>query len=147
MMKHEASEDHQMKASQRSGKPLIIAHQPSEAGGPGKGALHHPPPRQQDKAVLGLGQFDDFQWYAMLFGLLGWGIAGVGLVHKGEFDRLTGGLLHGLSQFAHLRTILLIGRGEKPRQQIAQGIDGGMHFAAKAKLGAIIARTAPTFGR
>ncbi len=65
----------------------------------------------------------------MLFGLLSWYVPSVALVNKGEFDRLTGDLLYYTRKFAHLRTILLIGRGQKPRQQVAQRINYRMHEA------------------
>jgi len=50
-----------------------------------------------------------------------------------------------LRQFAELRTILLISRGDQQGQQVAQSIDRRMHFAAKAMLGSIIASTASTY--
>src|SRR5215472_11442601 len=145
MMKHETSEHNQMKTSQGSRKSLIIAHQPSEARGPSERALHHPSSGQQDEAALGLGQFDDFQLHAMRFGLLSRCIAGVALVNESEFDRLPGDLLDRLSQFTYLSTVLLVSRRDQQGQQIAQRIDGCMHFAAFASLSAIIASTASTF--
>jgi hypothetical protein len=81
-MKHETSENEQMKTGKRSGKPLIITDQPAEAHGRGKGALHRRESR--DKAALNLGQFDDLQLHAMLFGLLLRYAIGVALVHQGD---------------------------------------------------------------
>jgi hypothetical protein len=52
-----------------------------------------------------------------------------------------------LCQGTDLGTVLLIGGGEKPRQQVAQGIDRGMYLTAFASFGSIIARSTPTFGR
>lgn len=37
-----------------------------------------------------------------------WGIAGVALIHKGDFDMAAGHFLNGLSQFADLCPVLLI---------------------------------------
>ena len=60
-MQHEAGEGEKMQASQDVGQPLVVAGQPTEAGGPGEPALEHPALGQQDKAVLGLRQLDDLQ--------------------------------------------------------------------------------------
>ena len=46
-----------MQGDKGLGQALVIAHEPPEARGPGKAALDNPAPRQQDKAVLGLGVF------------------------------------------------------------------------------------------
>ena len=97
-----------------------------------------PTPGQQDEAALGLGQLDDFQLDPMFFGLLSRCISGIALVNESEFDRLTSDLLDRLRQFAHLRSILLIGGRHQQSQQVAQGIDRRMHFAAFAPLGAIL---------
>src|SRR5258708_40274532 len=113
MRKHKISEHDQMKASQRRGKPLIIAHQAPEARCPSERALHHPTPGQQDEAVLGLGQFDDFQLDPMFFGLLSRYVTGIALVNESAFDRLAGALLDRWRHFPHLRSILLIGGCEK----------------------------------
>ena len=59
------------------GQALVIARATSEASGPGKAALDHPAPRQQDKAALGLGRLHHDEPYPMRFGLVGGGRAGV----------------------------------------------------------------------
>lgn len=146
-MKHETGKHNQVQASQGGRKPLVITHQPSEPRGPRKRAFHNPSPRQQDKAAFGLRQFDHFQLDAVLLGLSRRDVARIALVHKGEFDRLAGHLLHGLSKLAHLRTILLVSRSDQQSQQVAQRIDGRMYFAAFVPLGSIIARMATTFRR
>jgi hypothetical protein len=69
--------------------------------------LLHPAPPQQDKAAFGLGQFDQCQLDAVLLGLSRRGVARMGLVHKGDFDRLAGHLLHGVSQLADLCPVLI----------------------------------------
>jgi hypothetical protein len=68
----------------------------------------------------------------------------IGLINESQFNGLTGDLLHGLRQLAHLGAVLLIGWGDQQCQQIAQRIDSGMDFAAFASFGSIIARAAAT---
>jgi hypothetical protein len=82
-MKHETSKHHQMQASKRDRKPLIIAQQPKDSGGPGEGALRPPSPRQQDKAAFGFWQFDHFQLDTVLLGLSCRNVTGIALVHVG----------------------------------------------------------------
>jgi hypothetical protein len=110
-MKHETSENDQMKISKCSGKPLIIAHQPPKAHRLGEGAFHHEASGQQNKAALGLRKFDDFQLNAVLPGDFRRNVAAITLINEGKFDRLARHLLHYLSKLAHLCTVLLIGRG------------------------------------
>ena len=75
------------------------------------------------------------------------GVTGIGRIDESQFNVLPSGLLHSLCQGTDLGTVLLIGRRDQPRQQIAQGIDRGMYLTAEAKFGSIIARSTPTFGR
>lgn len=49
--------------------------------------FHHPASRQQDKAVLGCRQFDNFQSDAVRLGIGGRLLTGIALVHKGHLDR------------------------------------------------------------
>jgi len=130
-MKHEYSKGQQMKTDQVLWKAYVVASQATETRHPSKTALHHPAPGQQDKAVLRFRQFDDFQLNTMLFGLLDRCITGVSLINEGEFARLASRLLHCLSQLAHLRTVLLIGKRDMQRQQMTQGIDRQMHLLPK----------------
>lgn len=76
---------------------------------------------------------------ALLFRLLLRFVAGIALVDKHHFYRLTGDLLNLLRQFADLFPILLIGRRDMQRHQMPQRIDCQMHFRSLALLGAIIA--------
>jgi hypothetical protein len=50
---------------------FIVTCQPTKTGQPGDGALDHPAPGQQDEAVFGIGQFDDFQMNALRSGIVG----------------------------------------------------------------------------
>jgi hypothetical protein len=83
-----------------------------------------PPPtssRQQDEALLGPGVPDHLQTDAASFGRLGSLFAGVAPVHVGQLHRLARGLLHRARQLLYLRALLLVGRGDAQRQQVAQG--------------------------
>jgi hypothetical protein len=57
----------------------------------------------------------------------------------------SGTVLHGLCQLTGLGSVLFIDRSDQQGQQIAKRLDGGMHFAAFATLGSIIASTASAF--
>src|SRR6266566_5336327 len=144
-MKHEHSKSQQVKTSQRLWQAFKVASQATEPCHPGKTALHHPSARQQNEATLGLGQFDDFQAYPLCLGRLCRFIASVALIHESQLDMVARHFLDSGGQFAHLSAILLIGRRDMQRQQMPQGINHQMHFAALAPLGSIIARSMPTF--
>jgi len=85
-MKHQTSKDDQMQARKRAWKSLIIAHEASKAGGPGKRALYHPSPRQEHKAPPGFRELDDFQANALFFGRFCWDVASVALIDKGHLN-------------------------------------------------------------
>lgn len=53
-------------------------------------------------------------------------VARVALVHEGDFDRVTSRFLDLFGQCSDLCSILLVGRGNQDRQQLAQGIDSQM---------------------
>ena len=99
------------------------------------------------KPRLAWGSLTTSNWMPCCFGLRCRDVAGIALVHKGDFDRLAGHLLHSTRQLAHLRAILFIGGRDQQGQQVAQRIDGRMHFAAFAPLGSIIAGMTAAFGR
>src|SRR5258706_284878 len=147
MMKHQTGKHDQVQASQSSRKPLIIAHQASEAYRPGEGAFHHPSSRQQDKTSFRLWKFDDLQSDPVFFGCLSRSITRVASIDEGNFHRLSGDLLNRLDKLTHLSTVLLIGRSHQQTQKVAQRIDDCMHFTALASLGSIITRMVATFGR
>jgi hypothetical protein len=144
-MQHEHSKSQQVKTRQRFWQAFIGTCQTTKARHPGKRAFHHPPAWQQDEAPLGLGQFDDFQAHPLLLSRLCRSLARVASIYESQLHVVSGHLLDGCGQLAHLRSILLIGRGDLPRQQMAQGINGQMYFAAFASLGSIIACAMPTF--
>jgi hypothetical protein len=59
-------------------------------------------------------------------------IAGLALVHKGHLDHVARDLLHLGGQPPHLRPFLLVGSGDLPGQQVAQGVDRLMPLALAA---------------
>jgi hypothetical protein len=67
----------------KEGKPgkKAVCNQSAEASGPGKGTLHHPAPRQEDKTAFGLFKLDDNEANSRLGG---WFSARVSLVDKGD---------------------------------------------------------------
>jgi len=145
-MKHQTSENDQMQAGKRTWKTLVIAHEASKTRGPGKRTLNDPAPRQEHKTSFRFGKLDDFQTAAVIVGCLCRSVTGRTLVHKGHFDMTASDFLDGLSQFADLSSILLIGWGDHQRQQVAQCIDGRMHVTALAAPGSVIAGMTATFG-
>src|SRR5262249_45564849 len=99
-------------------------------------ALDHPAPRQQHKAVLGRGQFDDFQSDAVGGGILGSLLTSVALVDKRDLDRLTGHLLDLFGQFGYLCALLLIGRRDQQGQQLTPDVHCDLDLAAALGCGA-----------
>lgn len=59
-MEHQAGEGEEGEAGHGFGQPHVVARQVAEAGDPGEGALHHPPPRQQvERSPAKRGTSDD----------------------------------------------------------------------------------------
>jgi site-specific DNA recombinase len=102
-----------------------------------------PAARQQDEALLGLGQLDDFEAEAVRGGGLGGLFAGITLVHIGHLHALAGGLLHGCRETADLLTILLVSRGDVGGEQVSERVHGEVELGAPLALGAIVAGTRP----
>src|SRR5450759_2657292 len=144
-MKHEHSKSQQVKTRQRLWQPFIVASQATKTRHPGKTALHEPTPRQQHETALGMWQLDDLQLHTLLFGLLSRHFARVSLIDKGQFHRVPGDVLHGLSQFAYLGTVLFIGGRDMQRQQMAQRINCQMHLAPFTSFRSIVACSMSTF--
>jgi len=82
----------------------------------------------------------------MLSGILSGSLPGVALIHKGDFDRIARGFLDLLSQFGNLGSLLFVGRGDMQSQQVAQGINCQMHFAALFTFMTIVAGSLTAFG-
>jgi len=66
--------------------------------------------------------------------------AGVPLLGVGQLNRLTGGLLQrGRGpRRANLRRIVLVGRGAHEREQVPQGVDGGVRLRARGSLASLV---------
>ena len=118
----------------------------TNAGGPCKAALDHPTVRQEDKAMLGLGQLDHFQPDAMRLGGVDSLLTRIALVNVGNFHRLSGHLLHRCALVVDLGPVLGIGRRHVEREQMAHGVDGGMHLGAFAPLVPVIPASCATLG-
>ncbi len=91
--------------------------------------------------------FDDFQLDAMFGSGLCSRCAGVSLIDIGQLDMLAGDLLHGFSQHADLRAILLIGRRYVQRQQMPKRVNGCMNLRSLAPLGTVVAAACARFWR
>jgi len=74
----------------------------------------------------------------VLLGALGGIWARVALIDIGQFYMLAGDLLHGLGRCADRCAILLVGRRDVQRQQVAQRIDGRVYLRSLTPLGPIV---------
>src|SRR5258705_6797745 len=147
ILEHQNGKSQKSKASQGFRQAFVITRQTSEAGRPSKAAFHHPTSRQQDEALLGSWQFNHFQTQAFGLRRLGGIFSRVPLIHKGDLHRLSSHLLHLLSQFLHLSSILFIGWGYIQSQQMSQSVHGDVGFAPLFSLGAIVAGAVTTLRR
>ena len=108
-----------------------------------------PPPtssRQQDEALLGPGVPDHLQTDAASLRRLGSLFAGVAPVHVGQLHRLARGLLHRARQLLYLRAVLLVGRTEAQRQQVAQGVHRRVDLGALLAFGPVVAPARTALG-
>ena len=71
-----------MQAGQRLREALVIACQAAKASHPSKAALDYPAARQQDEAMFGGWQLDDFKTNTMVCGISRGLIAGVALIDE-----------------------------------------------------------------
>src|SRR6266516_1484943 len=145
-MKHEHDESQHMKTSQHLQPALVITSQATKARHPRERALHHPSAGQQDEAAFGLGQANHLQAYTLSFGCQGRSLARVALIDKGQFDMLSGHVLHRCGQLAHLIAILFVSRRHVQGQQRSQRIHRQMDLAATASFGSVVARSMAAFG-
>ena len=136
-----------MQLLQGGTQALIVAAQSAETAEPSETAPDHPAAGQQHKAGLVRGLLNHLQVNIVnrrrIFGFL----ARIALVRKAHRHGLAGNFLHLPTQLAHLRLLLLVGRGDDHAQQLAQRIDGDVGLAALAPLGPIPAGAVPAFGR
>lgn len=134
-----------MQARQRFGQPLIVVDQPPKPCHPAKAALDDPAARQQDKATLSRGEFDDLQPNAVGGRRRDRLRTRVALIDKGHLHRLARDILHLCSQFRDLCPLLLIRGRDQHRQQLPEGSDGDLDLAAVAPFVSILACTTPAF--
>ena len=80
---------------------------------------------------------DDLQLVAMLFGGRGGVFSRVSLIDKSQLDMFTSYLLPLSPQFAHLSTVLIIGRGHVQSRQVLQRAHHRMHLRSLALLGSV----------
>jgi hypothetical protein len=114
----QTGEGNEVESGQGLGQALIVTGESPETCRPGKRAFDDPTAWQQDEAPLGFRVLDDLQSDAVRLGRFGRSIAGVALVHIGQFHRVTGDRLHLASELLHLLPLLSRGRGDHQRQQV-----------------------------
>jgi hypothetical protein len=73
-------------------------------------------------------------------------LAGVAAIHVGQLDALPSHFLHRPGQLAHLRAVLLGGRGDAQSEQMSEGVDGSVQLRALLALGAIVAGSVVALG-
>lgn len=139
LRERQAGKGHEAHGGQLRGQPLVVASQPTEACGAGEAALHRPAGRQQDEeAVLGLGQRDDFELDAV-GGSRGGLRASAALVDIGQPDGVAGDVLDPRGQHLDLRPILSVGGRDLQRQQMGQRVHRGVDFGPFAPLMSVVA--------
>lgn len=137
-MQHEESKSQEVQPGQRLRQARIIACQAPKPGGPGKTALHDPAARQEDTPFLGLRQLDHLQTEALLCRRFQRLVSRVALVHESHFHRVARYRRSLGRQVGDLRPVLLAGRCDPQRQQVAQRIHRPMPFAPFAPCGPIV---------
>ena len=121
------------------GEALIVAREATEAGKPAEATFDDPASRQQNEPAFGLGKFDHFQTYPVCVPCSSGLFARIALVDKGNLHGFAGGLLRGLGQLLHLRTILFVCRGDAQCEQMPERIDGNVDLRTLATLVSIVA--------
>ncbi len=134
----EAGKGHQVEASEDIGAALVVAHEATEAGLPGKRPLDDPPSGEQDEAPLSLGGLDDLQADAVLRRVVLWHRAGVALVHPRHFHGVAGRFLDCRGERGDLGAVLVVGGGGSECQHVAQRVHCEVDFAALLSLGAVV---------
>lgn len=119
-----------MPARECFAQAFVITGKPTEAAQPAERSLDHPSARQQHESFLGFAVFDNLQLDAVIVCLLRCVVARVLLVHKRDLNMVPRDFLHLSGQLGHLGALLLVGSRDFQSQQIAQRINGPMHFGA-----------------
>src|SRR5689334_14256336 len=147
ILEHQNCESQKSETFQGFRQAFVIASQAAETSCPSKTTFDNPASGQQDEAFFRFRQLDHFQSQAFGLGCLGWIFSGVALINKRDLHRLPSDLLHLLSQFMYLGSILFIGWSYMESQQMTQRVHGNMSFVPFFSLGTIVACTLTTFRR
>jgi hypothetical protein len=94
LVQHETGKGQKMQPGEPGRQALMIAGEPAKAGCPGKAALDDPAAGQEDEAVFGFWELDDFQLDAVRLSGCGGLVAGVPLVDVGQAHALPSDCLH-----------------------------------------------------
>src|SRR6266700_4065436 len=140
------AKENRVKTRQCFRPTLVVTSQTTKTSRPSKTALHHPAAWQQDETTFGLWQLHHLQAYSLITSSLSRVIARVALVDESQFDMVACHFLDCGGQLAHLRSILLIGRGDMQGQQMPQSIHRDVNFSAFGPCGCIIGRAMSAFG-
>ena len=116
---HKRSEGEKVQSSECLRESLIIFDQTPKAIYPGKGALNHPPAGQENKATLGLFEFDDVELNAMFLSILSRIVPRVALVNPHQLHALPSYFLHLFAQSTNLRTISFISGCHSQSQKVS----------------------------
>jgi len=134
-----------MKVGERGGAALVIFDQSSKPRGPSEGTLHHPSSGQENEAALGLGQFDDAEFDAVLSGGGPGGFPGIALIDEGDFDVRLGRGLNGLGDAADLGAVVGVGGRDMQGQPMPERVDGQMQLRSLLALGPVVAGPCSAF--
>ncbi len=119
-----------MQGGRGCGQPLVVLSQSAKSCRPSKVPFDDPAAQQKHESSLGLGTLDHLQPDAVFSRGLASVFARVILIDPGQLHLLACDLLYSLGQHANLVTILLVGCGDVQRQQMAQRVDGRVHFGS-----------------
>ena len=106
LVQQEDGKRQEVQSRQRLWQSPIVACQASKASSPGETPLDYPPTRQENKAALGLWQFDHFEADALRCRCLQWLISGVAWVQESDLRALSRHCLHLRCQDGYLAPIL-----------------------------------------
>lgn len=147
VLEHEGCEGDDVEAGEGYLEALVVLDEAPAPRGPGEGAFNDPSPGQEHEASLGFGQFDDRERDAVFGGCGSRLVPAIALVDEGDLDALADDFLDVFGQLADLRAVIG-GRGrDKQRQQMAERVDGQMHFGPLFPLGSVVAGPMPALGR
>ena len=115
-----------MKVGESCGAALVVFDESSEPGCPGERSLDDPSSGLEDEAALGLGQFDDAEFDAMLSRGVPGILAGIALIDESDFNVRSGCGLNVLGDAADLGAIVGVGGRDMQSQQMSERVDSQM---------------------